>query len=337
MAIQIQYRNDTAANWTSANPVLLAGEIGYETDTGKMKIGDGSTAWTLLAYGPNLTSTTITGGTINGTTIGATSPSTGAFTTLTATSLTATSLTATGIDGTPIGATTPSTGAFTTATATTLTATVGAGFQNMVVLTGSGTWNLPSELQVLGSKFKYTIIGGGGGGGGTAAAAGQTGGGGGSGGVGIGFLSYASGVNTATYAAGTSGAGAAAGGSGGAGGTTTLTYNSSNYTAGGGGGGQVGSGTSSTGGAGGTAGVGTLSFTGNQGAFGGVATANRNTFADGGSTPLGYGFGGRTPLTQNTSRVGQGYGAGGSGAYNGTVAAATAGGAGTIGLIIIEY
>lgn len=46
----LELRRDTAANWTSANPTLAAGEPGYETDTFKMKIGDGSTAWTSLAY-----------------------------------------------------------------------------------------------------------------------------------------------------------------------------------------------------------------------------------------------------------------------------------------------
>lgn len=47
---QIQHRRDTAANWTSTNPTLAAGEIGVETDTLKQKVGDGSTAWTSLAY-----------------------------------------------------------------------------------------------------------------------------------------------------------------------------------------------------------------------------------------------------------------------------------------------
>jgi hypothetical protein len=50
-ALQKQ-RRDTAANWTTANPTLLAGEIGIESDTEKIKIGDGSTAWTSLAYTP---------------------------------------------------------------------------------------------------------------------------------------------------------------------------------------------------------------------------------------------------------------------------------------------
>ena len=52
-ALQKQ-RRDTAANWTGANPTLLAGEIGIESDTNKIKIGDGSTAWTSLAYIPGL-------------------------------------------------------------------------------------------------------------------------------------------------------------------------------------------------------------------------------------------------------------------------------------------
>jgi len=49
---QMQQRRDTAANWTSENPMLLSGEFGYETDTGKFKIGDGSTRWDSLDYLP---------------------------------------------------------------------------------------------------------------------------------------------------------------------------------------------------------------------------------------------------------------------------------------------
>ena len=48
---KIQLRRDTAANWTSANPTLSSGELGYETDTGKFKIGNAAgTAWTSLSY-----------------------------------------------------------------------------------------------------------------------------------------------------------------------------------------------------------------------------------------------------------------------------------------------
>jgi trimeric autotransporter adhesin len=50
MAVRIQYRRGTAAEWTAANPTLAAGEAGYETDTAKFKFGNGSTAWNSLAY-----------------------------------------------------------------------------------------------------------------------------------------------------------------------------------------------------------------------------------------------------------------------------------------------
>jgi len=47
---KLQQRNDTAANWLAVNPILLAGEIGIENDTGKMKIGNGSSEWVALPY-----------------------------------------------------------------------------------------------------------------------------------------------------------------------------------------------------------------------------------------------------------------------------------------------
>jgi len=50
MATRIQLRRDTAANWTSENPILSSGEPGYETDSVKYKIGDGATAWDSLSY-----------------------------------------------------------------------------------------------------------------------------------------------------------------------------------------------------------------------------------------------------------------------------------------------
>jgi hypothetical protein len=50
MAVQLQLRRGSAAQWTTANTLLAEGELGLETDTGKLKIGDGSTVWTSLAY-----------------------------------------------------------------------------------------------------------------------------------------------------------------------------------------------------------------------------------------------------------------------------------------------
>jgi hypothetical protein len=50
MSVKIQLKRSTASAWTAADVTLSAGEIGYETDTGKFKIGNGSTVWTLLGY-----------------------------------------------------------------------------------------------------------------------------------------------------------------------------------------------------------------------------------------------------------------------------------------------
>jgi hypothetical protein len=50
MAVQIQIRRDTAANWTSTNPTLAAGEFGYETNTGLLKMGNGLDDWVTLDY-----------------------------------------------------------------------------------------------------------------------------------------------------------------------------------------------------------------------------------------------------------------------------------------------
>ena len=51
MAVQIQFRNDTAANWTAADPILAIGELGLETDTSQIKVGNGEDVWSDLPYG----------------------------------------------------------------------------------------------------------------------------------------------------------------------------------------------------------------------------------------------------------------------------------------------
>lgn len=50
MAYRIILRQDTAENWTTNNPILLSGEAGYETVTGRLKMGDGTTRWADLDY-----------------------------------------------------------------------------------------------------------------------------------------------------------------------------------------------------------------------------------------------------------------------------------------------
>ena len=54
MPTQIQLRRDTAADWTSNNPTLAAGEFGWESDSNRFKIGTGSAAWTSLEYADTL-------------------------------------------------------------------------------------------------------------------------------------------------------------------------------------------------------------------------------------------------------------------------------------------
>lgn len=76
----LKIRRGTAAQWTSAAPVLAAGEMGYETDTRKLKVGDGTTAWASLDY------------TIDGLAADITAASLGALTSETTTTLTADSV-----------------------------------------------------------------------------------------------------------------------------------------------------------------------------------------------------------------------------------------------------
>ena len=48
--MRILTRRDTESNWTDFNPVLLIGEMGYETDARGLKFGDGVTPWRQLPY-----------------------------------------------------------------------------------------------------------------------------------------------------------------------------------------------------------------------------------------------------------------------------------------------
>lgn len=63
MAVRIQFRRGTAAEWTAANPILSSGEFGFETDTRQFKIGDGATVWSSLPYPATGTITGVTAGT----------------------------------------------------------------------------------------------------------------------------------------------------------------------------------------------------------------------------------------------------------------------------------
>lgn len=58
MPVKIQIRRDTASNWSSNNPTLSLGELGFVIDTSQLKIGDGSTLWNSLPYFLNSASAT---------------------------------------------------------------------------------------------------------------------------------------------------------------------------------------------------------------------------------------------------------------------------------------
>ena len=50
MAVQIQIRRGTSAQWSANNPILASGEFGLDTDLGLFKIGNGTNNWNDLAF-----------------------------------------------------------------------------------------------------------------------------------------------------------------------------------------------------------------------------------------------------------------------------------------------
>ena len=64
MANRIQLRRGGAQEWANANPTLAQGELGIELDTGRIKIGDGVTAWNSLRYERPIESTSNTANTL---------------------------------------------------------------------------------------------------------------------------------------------------------------------------------------------------------------------------------------------------------------------------------
>lgn len=340
MSSKIKIRRDTAANWTSVNPTLDSGELGFETDTRSLKIGDGATTWANLVYVTK--STEVIGKTItlaNNTISGNISEFNAALTDYDFATLTKQeTLTNKTIDAAVMtGNTNYHNGHLFSPT---MVSPYGSGFTYMEVkASGSAvSWDVPTQLRVPGAKWKVTVIGGGAQGGGTTTTAGHVGGGGGSGGVVVGFYTYSTGQNTMTYSVGTGGSGAGSTANGNNGNPSNTIYNSITFSAGGGGGGLTSS-FPGVGGSGGTATGGTLNIAGDSGESGGVMAATSNYAGGGGDTPLGYGFGGEMPGTAAgaAGNSGAGYGSGGSGGRNGTGTTSRAGGTGASGVIIIEY
>lgn len=213
---------------------------------------------------------------------------------------------------------------------TTLSATGGGvGQVQKIILTSGTTWTTPSDITT-STRFKITMVGGGGGGGGHNTSNGKaaSGGAGGALQVWVTGLSPSTGYTMSIGAAGAAGTNAPT--AGGAGGNTTLTIGATTYTCNGGAGGAA---TASTaGGAGGTATNGDINIDGQDGGASGSASAAVPGTV-GGSPGFGLGVGGGSAVNTAAGKAGKGYGAGGSGGTH----TSTAGGAGTQGVIIIEY
>lgn len=232
----------------------------------------------------------------------------------------------------------------------TVTATAGAGFSNYQIYNTatSGTWTLPAALQVVGTRFKVTVLGGGGAGGGTTVIASSSffGAGGSSGGLGIVYLTYVSGQNTMAYVVGAGGTGVS-GAAGNAGANSQVTYNALTYIGLGGTAGAVCTTTLNTSVAGGAppgvGGTGTFTFSisGGRGTQGGGANGPVGPTGQGGKAPLclsgsGCNWAGASIVQAGTAATGNGGGGGGAVSYS-VSSAAQAGGAGSPGLILIEW
>jgi len=206
---------------------------------------------------------------------------------------------------------------------TTVTNSSGSAMSNTG--TGTFTFTVPSNT----TKVKVTVVGGGGGGGGAAAAGSTYSGNGGGSGVAIKVITgLVSGTLSITVGAGGT-AGAAGNNAGGSGGTSSVASGTNNtistVSSTGGGGGSGASGGTGTGGTSGAGSGGDLNFTGSAGQSGGTGGfAGTNIL----SSPVYF--------SGTTGVAGNNYGGGGGGATGG-LGSAKAGGAGAVGLIIIEY
>ena len=142
MATRMQQRRGTAAQWVSTNsgngPILNAGEIGYETDTNKFKIGDGTNHWINLDYFIDASSTvnpafgssiTFEGATANDfeTTVAITDPT--ADRTITLPDATGTVVLADGSGNVTVSGNLTVSGTTTTINSTTINATTGMVFE----------------------------------------------------------------------------------------------------------------------------------------------------------------------------------------------------------------
>lgn len=213
------------------------------------------------------------------------------------------------------------------------------GFSNMQVFTSSGTFTVPTGI----TKVKVTVVGGGGAGGGANNGSGS---GGGAGGAAISILTGLTPSNTLLVGVGAAGAGVL-NGTGGAGGSSNVrsgTQTISTVSATGGSGGAANGGAP---GAGGSGSGGQLNSRGAPG-FVGMSWTDTNNwpdstgyssfwFATGAGGNSIYGGGAPSGGAQDTTGTAAGnYGGGGGGAVS-TAATNRTGGAGSAGVVIVEW
>lgn len=198
------------------------------------------------------------------------------------------------------------------------------------VFTSNGTFTIPTGI----TKVKVTVVGGGGGSGGASAsfcAAGYSGGGGG-GGAAIKYLTGLTPGNTLTVTVGAAGtAGSSSPGNGGTGGNSSVASGTQTITTVQGNGGVGSLANAPTGGAGGSSSGGDIAISGQPGRYALVSLYVGGQ--DGGSSY--FGLGGTKAASSGSAVSGTGYGAGATGAYEGSTT--IAGAAGTAGIVIFEW
>jgi hypothetical protein len=159
MSVQIKLRRDTAADWTAVNPILGSGEPGLETDTLKIKYGDGVTTWTNLAY-PTMTSTLtaasqLTGATLASNVLNSSLQSVGVLTNLTVTNPIVANITGNAATATTATSATASVTATTAGSATTATNIAGGIANQLLCQTAAGTTAFLAAPLLSGSFLQW--------------------------------------------------------------------------------------------------------------------------------------------------------------------------------------
>lgn len=357
----INQRRDTAANWIAADPVLQLGEVGWETDTRKSKLGDGVTAWSGLLY--TVSTVVVTAADIGLGNVDNTSDLDKPVSTATQAEIDSriinsiadadtthapsrnavfdalaakADLASPALTGTPT-APTPATSDDDTSIATTEfvhNVVDAVAVPDVQVFTAGGTWNKPAG----GKYIVIEVVGGGGGGGGSSTTDGTSGAGGGGGGFAKKQIAAGAAAATETVTVGAAGAaGSAAGGTGGTGGTSSF---GAHVSATGGVGGASRSGTTQAidGGAGGAGASGDLNLSGENGGTSYNTSASAHVHGGaGGSSQRGAGASALDVTAGGSAagHAGKNYGGGGGGACTQGGGSGQAGGAGAPGLVIV--